>query len=650
MGGRGMGGAGKPGAAGMGAGGATASSAGGMSNAGVGAIAGAGASAGDTSGGGGTARMCLSSNIDLIAATVAGKLTVNGAAISDIDEGDGWLFFSNAAGDYADLGGLPGSSYSALVAPGTYDLYFAGNSGTKIPGGSVKLRSDVALSASGLALDVDVPTTAVSTKLTLNGGRLPDDGSSGDGGAFLELRRGTDARLWLAYMVSAGQSTVAVPGTYDVYYSVYSRVAGGIPTNTSAKVQSGVVIDGSSASLAIDIPATPVSVSVKVAGAPITAATPQLTYLTLKNGDGDAARLTVTSAAGTSSALVVPGTYDLYYGAYGETCVPPIDCSDLNIFAPNVPKNASAKVKSGVVVGAAPLSLDIDLPATHVSGTVTVNGSVADGLDAEGLLTLTTAAGDSVALSPDATGAYSVLLLPGTYDLMYGINGRPAANGSALPPNFNTKLRSGIIVGTSALTLDIDIPAVTVAGSITLNGMALPPTAGQSDGDGWVSLTNADGAWVSLGALRGGSFSALVIPGTYDLGYSAKRDLMGVVGAGVPINNSTTLERGIVVGTSPRNLDVDVPAVMLAGAVTANGIAVTDQKAGTGALTLVAPGGSATVFATIPSSSTDPAVAPTGGYSELVIPGTYELYFQDYFSGSSVPDNERVDLGCLEVH
>jgi hypothetical protein len=281
---------------------------------------------------------------------------------------------------------------------------------------------------------------------------------------------------------------------------------------------------------------------------------------------------------------------------------------------------------------------------------VSVNGAVADGLDGAGLLTLTTGAGDFVELLPDATGAYSELVVPGTYDLIYRINGNPPIGLGALPASYNTKLRTGIVVGASPLMLDLDIPATTVSGTVTLNGVALPPSASKSDGDGSVALSDADGAWAGLGSLRAGSFSALVVPGTYDLVYTAMRDPLGDVGAGVPINSFTTFERGVVVGTSTLNLAVDVPAVTVSGAVTSNGIAPADPETdGAGALTLVDAEGNTTRFASIPSSSPDPSSAATGAYSTLLIPGAYELYYQDYFTGPSVPGNEDVDLGCFDV-
>jgi hypothetical protein len=622
-----------------------------VAKAGAGDVAEAGAGASDAGGAGGAdaGRTCVGSDIDLTVTTVSGKLSVNGGALTDTNQADGALALINAAGDYASLGSLVGSSYSGLVVPGTYDLYYSNFAGTALPSGAVKLRSDVVVGTSPLSQDVAIATTHLSTRLTLNGKTPPDDGSKGDGNAFLELRRGTQEYTWIAYMISGAQASVVAPGTYDVYYSVYSRTPGGVPTNTSAKIQSGVVIDGSSAALAIDVPATPVSVSVTVAGAPITGATPELTFLTLKNDAGDTAELTVTSSAGDSSALVVPGTYDLYYGVYGEACIPPATCSEREAFAPNVPKNAAVKLKSGVVVGNSPLALEVDLPATRVSGTVSVNGGVADGLDGPGLLTLTTGAGDFVELSPDATGAYSELVLPGTYDLIYRINYDPPIALGVLPANYDTKLGSDIVVGASPLMLDIDIPMTTVSGTMTLNGVTLPPSAGKTDGDGAVALSNADGARAGLGSLRAGSFSAAVIPGTYDLVYAVMKDPFGNIGAGVPINGFTTFERGVVVGTSTPNLIVDVPAVTISGAVTSNGIAPADpEKDGAGALTLVNADGN-TTLASIPSSSADPSSAAKGAYSALLIPGAYELYYQDYFVGPSVPGNERVDLGCFDV-
>ena len=66
-----------------------------------------------------------------------------------------------------------------------------------------------------------------------------------------------------------------------------------------------------------------------------------------------------TTAAGSYSRLVVPGTYDLYYAVATA--------------GTGVPSNAAVKVQSGIVVES--LALNIDVPTTAVSGTITGTGA-----------------------------------------------------------------------------------------------------------------------------------------------------------------------------------------------------------------------------------------------------------------------------------
>src|SRR6185503_3283614 len=207
------------------------------------------------------------------------------------------------------------------------------------------------------------------------------------------------------------------------------------------------------------------------------------------------------NTSGSYSALVIPGTYDLYFG-FGAA-------------GTAVPTNARAKLRSGIVVGAAPLRLDVDVPATTVSGTVTVNGgAVANTSSAgQGTVSLVNAAGDSVALANTTpTGSYSALVVPGTYDVQYS----NTYSGAPLPTNSAARIQTGIVVGASAVSLNIDIPAPTVSAAITINGAAV---TGAAKGQWSLALKNAAGDSAQLLTYTSGTgaYSARVVPGTYDL-------------------------------------------------------------------------------------------------------------------------------------
>ena len=297
-----------------------------------------------------------------------------------------------------------------------------------------------------LALDIDVPATAVSGRVTVNGAAPP----TGSGYALVYMRSTAGDRALLA-TVGPGSSDYAgvkVPGTYDIYYEwTRSTATTGVPSNLNALLRSGVVVGSTAVALNVDIPATVVSGTIAVNGAQVPQAS-GTANLSLRNAAGDNVALG-TTAAGSYSRLVVPGTYDLYYAVATA--------------GTGVPSNAAVKVQSGIAVGSGPQALNIDVPTTAVSGTITVNGAQVPQASGIGSLNLRNATGDDAVLGTTAVaGAYSQRVVPGTYDLYYVFVTGPIH--SSLPFNKAAKLRSGIVVGSTPLVLDIDVPSTKVLG------------------------------------------------------------------------------------------------------------------------------------------------------------------------------------------
>ncbi|HKO52877.1 MAG TPA: hypothetical protein VJV79_34450 [Polyangiaceae bacterium] len=79
------------------------------------------------------------------------------------------------------------------------------------------------------------------------------------------------------------------------------------------------------------------------------------------------------------------------------------------------------------------MSLDINVPATTVSGTATINGG-AIGTSIGDALALRNAAGDVLGFSGSGDGSLSTLAIPGTYELFYVSPSR-----AGLPNNKNAK-------------------------------------------------------------------------------------------------------------------------------------------------------------------------------------------------------------------
>jgi hypothetical protein len=574
-----------------------------------------------TGGAGGSGSKCLGNDIDLRATTVSGTVKVNGAVVTNATtQGAGSILLTNGE-DSAVLGSTSatGGAYAVLVFPGTYDLYYSvSEPGTGVPNNAMaKLRSGIVVGASPLALDVDVPATKVSGAVTVNGAVVKGTLDTGLATVTLMSANGDAARL-TNIAPSGAYSALVVAGTYDVYYGALGT-GPLFPNNRSAKVQSGVVVGTSPLSLNIDIPAATVSVSITSNGAAVTGAAKGEWSLALKSAAGDRVDLaTYSPSSGAYSGRVVPGTYDLYWTGGNA----------------DVLGHSSAKIKSGIVVGTSGASLSVDVPATTISGTVTLAGAAAS-VFGSGVpyLTLRGAAGDTVPLVITAAGAYSARVVPGSYDLYY----RLAALDNN-PRNSLARIQSAIIVGTTPVTLNIDIPATTVSGTVTINGAAITT----SQRPFALTLQNAAGDSALLASYpQGGTYSASVIPGTYDLYYSRQGD----IALTVPNNRDTKIRSGIVVGASPVALDVDIGGTTVAGAITVNGAANAGVAGDSAFVTLVPDEDDLAGVGLLTT-----ATSATGTYSTFVLPGTYQLYYFRYrSSGNTLPANMNTHLGCFVV-
>jgi hypothetical protein len=305
------------------------------------------------------------------------------------------------------------------------------------------------------------------------------------------------------------------------------------------------------------------SVALTAAGAPVAPSSDFAIDLSLRSAGGDSVALTPDTPTSKSfSALVVPGTSDLYYSA-----------PNANARAPQ-----SAMVKSAIVVGTTPLSLAV-----------------------------------------------------GTYDLYFNQGSRL---GSA-PMNQTTRIKTGIVVAGAPVNLDMEIPVATLSGTITLNGATLSDPK-MSDGD--LFLADETGGSVRLTRVTAGTYSTLVIAGTYDLHFKVTNDNLGV-----PANSYGLVKKGIVVGVSstPVTLDLDIPFVAVASTATVNGAPIPSTSNDRGIIEFYGDHGDVALVVPVSSS--------TAVLSVPVIPGIYELYYHLYAGGPAVPINVLGYLGCVTV-
>jgi hypothetical protein len=283
---------------------------------------------------------------------------------------------------------------------------------------------------------------------------------------------------------------------------------------------------------------------------------------------------------------------------------------------------ASASPAGGTV-------LNIDVPSVPVQGAIRIDGAP-PGDDDNVYLVLRNAAGDQAPIDWESGGAYSVRVVPGTYDLFY-------AQGLATaiaPANQLARLRAGVVVAaTGGTRLDIEVVSTTVMGSLKINGA--PADAGNS---GVLQLRSASGDRVTIANTARPDFSARVVPGTYDLFY-VRTATPHNTSTAAPANQAAKQKTGIVVSAgSPLALDIDIPSTTVAGAITINGAPAGDADVGT-------------MF--LQSGAGDIAAFPltgAGPYTARLVPGTYELYFSraDSVVGAT-PMNTLVKLRCFTV-
>jgi hypothetical protein len=379
-------------------------------------------------------------DIDVPSITVSGQLTVNGALIST---GQGEVVLRRAgddpAGDAAILGQAgSGLTYSARIAPGTYDVYFAfGNS--EDPSGRVnqnaRLSGPITLGSSVGNLNFDVPVVSSLPVVRVGGALVP----STDFGSRVELHQPPpittlgppdDAIVTFLQQSSFPAAVSIVPGIYDVYLIVIGG-ATGIPTGPIAvrnhDVRIAAALDlTTSGNFAVDVPIVELSGEATTAAA--AAGAVALESLTQP---GDRAEIAL-GGSGAYQANVVPDVYQVVYGSRAA------------LATGNGVRNTHAVLRSSVdLTSAASASLDVAIPATHLTGRLSSFGIAGGGSSSAHIVLRTPDGSDSAHLSPMGTMTYSAWVVPGSYDV-YVVNDTPTST-LGTPRNANARVGCAIV-------------------------------------------------------------------------------------------------------------------------------------------------------------------------------------------------------------
>lgn len=529
-----------------------------------------------------------------------------------------------AAGLIAGCSGSSGSSStSASGSSGTTGSSgsgsTAGTNGSSGSGGTTgPACSGTPINASG-ALDLDVTGQSLAHltgHVTLNGAALPS--ASGSRGVLVFTGAGGSTQTYpLGTSGDVTYQVDVVPDTYTVTFEGNAAACGGssaMPCN-SGTLKEGLVVPAGGGAFDIDIPSIQVTGAVTLNGQAMPSASTTRGSLSFALLGGGAASVGLKQSGAASYQLaILPGTYDISFEGNGAAC----GSSSLA----GVPCN-SGKLRAAVALNSSG-ALDVDVPAVHVTGAVTLNGG-AFSLSSAGNVTLALSGGGAASSATIGAGRnqYDLTVLPGTYEIDWSA-ASGICNPSTPPPEpcNGGALRAGVSL-TQSGALDVDVKSVQLTGQVTVNGQAMPSESRSRGAVTFAPVDSSGGAssfttapFGSSGAAR---YAVSLFPGTYDVVYDANPALCGSsTPPGVPCNGGTL--RSAVGLTQGGALDLDLSLVQVTGAVTLNGAALPAASQSRGSIAFVS-GDSSSVAVGLGSSG-------AGNYGVSLLAGTYRIDYQ----------------------
>jgi hypothetical protein len=311
-----------------------------------------------------------------------------------------------------------------------------------------------------------------------------------------------------------------------------------------------------------------------------------------------------TTGAATYTAKLFAGHYKIFFSGYQSSVLP-----QLQILVADQTFTASG-------------TLDIDLQVVTLGGAVTVNGAqMPDGAQGRG----------GVVVRRKDTGSWTVLRVPasgaaqfqgsvfaGSYDIGYDATG---ARFPALPSQ-RVYLQKDVSLA-APTTLNLDLPVITVSGTVTRGGAALPDASGRR-GSAFFADPSGNSLTLDVGTTGPGTYSGLLFAGTYDVGFDS-------VGTSVPSLPSQT----VVLETSQSlnsnaQVDLDLSVITLQGGVTVNGGTVPDDTRDRGTIILTPSSGGSSASASI-------GAAGPAAYTLQAYAGTYDVQLDSTGNGRTLP-------------
>jgi hypothetical protein len=452
----------------------------------------------------------------------------------------------------------------------------------------------------------------IELDVTLGGADFP--ASEYEDGNIVLRGRGTGDEILVGSTHDPVLVATVVPGDYDVFYEHESGTS--VPMNRRARV-AVISVEAGGEPIGIEIPIERIEGTFEIDGEAPSASPYQSGRVWLKDPlTGDSVLLGTTDT-GSFSLNVIPGEYDVRYEHFAGDEMPQNQDAWVG--------HASVEDGGGEVVQVLP----VVIRTTTVAGNFTVAGQIpsASPYESGRIVALDRYSGESIELGLTHDRAFSIRLVQGEYDIVY----ERVAGGEQVPANKHALLSTQSLFADGAL--DIDVPAVTVYGSFRFDGAPAPP---DNADDAVITLRDAAGTdMVVLGNTHDGVYEKLVIPGVYDVYYHHES-----AGAAVPLNTHALVAAAPVMQDMTL-LEIEVPTIDVAGAITINGAVPPDSEYEDGRIYLrnLETGDSVLLGST-----------RDGAFAGKVIPAVYDVvYVVEAAGGAAVPVNSAAVLATVDV-